>query len=85
MFKKTKSFPIWILFIKQKTLDTRIEDGLVSGESGESGQVVAAWTNAGAEERGVLATRGRGRQLARCPTQSEHLGEDKVLSQARES
>ena len=71
--------------LEQKTLDTRIENGLVSGESGESGQVVAAWTKAGAEERRVLATWGRGRQLARCPTRSEHLGGHKVLSQVRES
>ena len=54
---------------------------------GESGQVMEAWTKAGAEGRGDKPKRlgGLWAAVARSPAQREHQEEDKMLSEARES
>ena len=54
---------------------------------GESGQVMEAWTKAGAEGRGDKPERLRGlwAAVAWSPARREQREEDKMLSQARES
>ena len=54
---------------------------------GESGQVMEAWTKAGAEGRGDKPERlgGLWAAVVRSPAQREQREEDKMLSQARES
>ena len=61
--------------------------GWLQKGAGESGQVVEAWTKAGAEGRGNKPKRlgGLWAAVARSPARREQQKEDKMLSQAWES